>query len=351
MSLARDMWRYLRFILGAAAIAMLFYGSYGRAHWLDLFANLTTALLFSATIGGTLQWLLPRISPWIFRNIRAPWNWAVVLSVMMAVAAGGAAVSIGILTGIGWIPVDAAWHFFANSMRISLAITLTFGVGVTLYERLRHRADAAEIALRTKERDEAEARRALSEARLASLESRVQPHFLFNTLNSIAALIPEDPAGAERMTGRLASLLRASLDAADSPLQPLAREVQTARAYLEIERVRFGDRLRFTIDVPVELESVTVPRFSLQTLVENSVKFAVAPRRDGGSIAVTAHADAGRVTLIVEDDGSGFDLAAAPQGHGLALLRERLALSYDSNATLSVQRDSARTRVLMTLPR
>lgn len=351
MSTARRIWKYLRFILGAAAVAMLFYGRYEEAHWLDLFANLTTALLFSATIGGTLQWLLPRISPWVFRNIPAPWNWAVVLSVMMAVAACGAAISIVIIVGLGWLPAASAWRFFLNSMRISLAITLTFGVGVTLYERLRHRADAAELALRTKERDEAEARRALSEARLASLESRVQPHFLFNTLNSIAALIPEDPAGAERMTGRLASLLRASLDSADTPLLPLAREAETARTYLEIERVRFGERLRFTFDIPPALGSVNVPRFALQTLVENSVKFAVAPRREGGHIRVSATAIDGLVALAVEDDGPGFELADARAGHGLALLRERLALSFDARASLAVERTSTGTLVRVTLPR
>lgn len=351
MSRTRERWRYLRLIFGAAAAAMLFYGSFGRADWRDLLANMVVALLFSATIGGSLQFILPRLSPWIFRHVRAPWNWVLVLSVMMLMAAVGAAVSIAIIVALGWLPASGAVRFFGNSMRVSLAITLTFGVGVTLYERLRYRADAAELALRTKERDEADARRALSEARLASLESRVQPHFLFNTLNSIAALIPQDPVGAEQMTSGLASLLRASLDSADTPLVPLSREVQHVRTYLQIERVRFGDRLRFSIDVPRALDAVTVPRFALQTLVENSVKFAVAPRRDGGSVSVLASSDASGVHLAVDDDGPGFDLADAPPGHGLALLRERLALSYESGASLSIERLSHGTRVLITLPR
>jgi len=98
--------------------------------------------------------------------------------------------------------------------------------------------------MRTKERDEAKARRAALEAQLASLESRVQPHFLFNTLNSIASLIPSDPGGAERMTTQLASLLRSSLDAADGALVPLADELRTVRDYLDIERVRFGSRMQ-----------------------------------------------------------------------------------------------------------
>jgi LytS/YehU family sensor histidine kinase len=110
--------------------------------------------------------------------------------------------------------------------------------------RMRARLEAAELAMRTKERDEAEARRAALEAQLASLESRVQPHFLFNTLNSIASLIPSDPGGAERMTTQLASLLRSSLDAADGALVPLADELRTVRDYLDIERVRFGSRMQ-----------------------------------------------------------------------------------------------------------
>ena len=99
-----------------------------------------------------------------------------------------------------------------------LVTTLTFGISISAYELMRSRLEAATLTVRTKERDEAEARRAAIEAQLASLESRVQPHFLFNTLNSIASLIPSDPRGAERMTAQLASLLRSSLDAANAPL-------------------------------------------------------------------------------------------------------------------------------------
>ena len=128
------------------------------------------------------------------------------------------------------------------------------------------------------------------EAQLASLESRVQPHFLFNTLNSIASLIPSDPRGAERMTTQLASLLRSSLDAANGALVPLADELRTVRDYLDIERVRFGSRMKPELTIDAAAENALVPRFSLQTLVENSVKYAIAPRRDGGRIAVRASA-------------------------------------------------------------
>ncbi len=132
-------------------------------------------------------------------------------------------------------------------LKISLVMTLSFGILMTAYEIMRAQLDAATLALRTKERDEAEARRLAAEAQLASIESRVQPHFLFNTLNSIAALVHDDPAGAERMTGQLASLLRSSLDSTANPLVPLDEELRVLRAYLDIERVRFGDRLRYAV--------------------------------------------------------------------------------------------------------
>src|SRR4029077_10382502 len=134
--------------------------------------------------------------------------------------------------------------WLGQPLKVSVISTLLFGMFFTVVEQMRKRLDAARLALRTKERDEAEARRLAAEAQLASLESRVQPHFLFNTLNSIAALIHDDPNGAEKMTGQLASLMRSSLDH-QAPLVPVDDEVRIVRDYLDIERVRFGDRLRY----------------------------------------------------------------------------------------------------------
>jgi LytS/YehU family sensor histidine kinase len=338
-------------IVISAAAVLLFFGSFARASWPTLLFNLGTAVLFSALIGGPLQLILPRVAPLIFERTRAPVNWLVLVALMMSVAAAGSALSIAILIGLGILKGSAFASYFSGSLRVSFAITLTFGIGMTLYERMRHRADAAELALRIKERDEADARRLAAEAQLASLESRVQPHFLFNTLNSIAALIPQDPAGAERMTGQLASLLRSSLDSANSPLVPLAEEIRTVTDYLEIERVRFGDRLRYSLDVPIDLERTLVPRLAVQTLIENSVKYAVTPRREGGTVRLSTCAAPGALQLIVDDDGPGFEPATAPEHHGLALLRDRLQLSFGRQASLRVENKPGRTRVVLTVPR
>ena len=208
---------------------------------------------------------------------------------MVGLATAGSFLAILVLAAVGYLEgagIIATW--MAGSLKISILITLTFGIFTTVLESMRSRLNEATVALRTKERDEAEARRLTAEAQLASIESRVQPHFLFNTLNSIAALVHDDPAGAERMTGQLAALLRSALDSTATPLVTLDDELRVVRAYLDIERVRFGDRLRYSVELGEERGPALVPRMALQTLVENSVKYAVSPRPRGGSIVVRA---------------------------------------------------------------
>src|SRR5258708_26605227 len=248
---------------------------------------------------------------------------------MLAVfGAAGSLIAMLIFSMMGLVPARAILRvWMGEPLKVSVISTLLFGMFFTVVEHLRARLDAATLALRTKERDEAEARRLAAEAQLASIESRVQPHFLFNTLNSIAALVHDDPAGAERMTGQLAALLRSSLDSTAMPLVPLDDELRVVRAYLEIERVRFGDRLRYQIDVDEASRSAKVPRLAVQTIVENSVKYAVSPRREGGSVTVRAAATNGQVRVSIRDECPGFDAAAAPPGHGLGLARRRRAMS------------------------
>jgi LytS/YehU family sensor histidine kinase len=152
------------------------------------------------------------------------------------------------------------------------------------------------------------------------------------------------------MTGQLASLLRSALDSTATPLVPLAQELRIVRAYLDIERVRFGDRLRYDVHLEDGTASAIVPRMALQTLVENSVKYAVSPRREGGSIRVIATAANGHVRVTVEDDGPGFNAAHRPEGHGLALLEARLAMLFGDRATMSVVSHPGETRVTLDVP-
>src|SRR5262245_41503748 len=293
---------------------------------------------------------LPHLVPLARRWLPFPLDWAAIVLVLIGFASAGVLIALGMLAPAGYVrSADAFVRWFAGSLKIAIATTLLFGIFGTIVQSPRSRLDYARLALRTKERDEADARRVAAEAQFASLESRVQPHFLFNTLNSIAALIPDDPAGAERMTAQLASLLRSSLDQ-QTPLVPLAEELRTVRNYLEIERVRFGDRLRYDVRADAASANAQVPRLAVQTLVENSVKYAVSPRREGASIAVRALTLDGLARVEVEDDGPGFDATVTPDGHGLALVRERLARTIGEHAALRIESRPGRTQVAIEIP-
>jgi hypothetical protein len=312
-----------------------------------MFGVFLTASLFCQTIGWLIAIVLPRV-PQIGR-MRFPLNWVALVAVLSCINAVGCGISVIVLAAAGRLPAAQLLEAWLGALRFGVLFTLVFGIAGSLYEGLRSDLERATLALRTKERDEAEARQSAVEAQLASLESRVQPHFLFNTLNSIAALVHDDPAGAERMTGQLSSLLRSSLDDRANPLVPLEDELRLVDAYLDIERVRFDTRLRYTIDLAPEVGSTLIPRLSLQTLVENSVKYAVSVRRQGSAITVRATRNGNRTRVSVEDDGPGFD-AAAPEGHGLSLIGSRLAMLFGEQARLEIDSRPGRTVVTMDLP-
>jgi len=348
-------WAYWRRILlgnvlASVAVVFAFSGATLSTPPLVFLRQFGISFLFSCCIAALLGTLMPWLAPRIWSRFVFPLNWIAAAAVMAVLGVVGSAAAIRLLIVARLVPPTLFAEWLQGSIRITIAVTITIGLFITAYEQMRHRLDTATLALRTKERDEAEARRVAAEAQLASIESRVQPHFLFNTLNSIAALVHDDPAGAERMTGQLAALLRSALDSTATPLVPLEQELKVVRAYLDIERVRFGDRLRYDVRLGDGTASAAVPRMALQTLVENSVKYAVSPRRDGGSIGVTATAAEGRVRVTVEDDGSGFDVAQRPEGHGLALLDARLAMLYGNRASMRIESGGGRTAVTLDVP-
>jgi two-component system sensor histidine kinase AlgZ len=339
-------------VAAAVVVAITFGGVTWHTPWRETIESFAVSLVFSFCIGPMLATVMPRLGPIVFTRLRFPLNWAAMIAVMTAIATAGSFAALVLLAAVGYLqPGRILISWFGGSLKISIIVALTFGILITAYEVMRAQLDAATLALRTKERDEAEIRRIAAEAQLASLESRVQPHFLFNALNSIAALVHEDPTGAERMTTQLASLMRSSLDGQSATLVPLEDELRVVRDYLEIERVRFGDRLRYRIDADGVAATILVPRLSLQTLVENSVKYAVSSRREGGAIVVTVKDGGGNIHLRVEDDGPGFDARAIPANHGLALLTARLAMVFDGRATLQIDSTPRGTTIDMRVPR
>lgn len=190
----------------------------------------------------------------------------------------------------------------------------------------------------------------LSQARLAALKMQLQPHFLFNSLNAIAALVHSDPDTADEMIAALSSLLRLSLDTSGDQLLPLAQELEFVRRYLDIEHIRFGDRLGFTLDIPAETQAALVPAFLLQPLVENAVRHGLEPRAGKGSLNVSASREGAELRLRVEDNGIGLpETAPLREGIGLANTRARLAELFQGAASLELRSGEGLT-VLVTLP-
>jgi LytS/YehU family sensor histidine kinase len=254
------------------------------------------------------------------------------------------------LMGIGAFPPDDYSWITLRRMGLGFLIATVFGISIYFYETVRLKLSATTEQLRVKEREEESAQKLALEASLSSLESRIQPHFLFNTLNSISALVQEDAPLAERTIERLAALLRFSLDSNLQKTIPLERELKIAVDYLEIEKARFGERLRYEIEVADELKTILVPPFVIQTLVENSVKHVVSVKRKGGEILVKARAIDDFAKIEVWDDGDGFSADEIVAGHGLDNLRSRLTALFQTKARLEISRVNNYTTVSISLP-
>lgn len=172
--------------------------------------------------------------------------------------------------------------------------------------------------------------RQLEATRLAleNLRAQLQPHFLFNTLQSISTLIHRDPAAADRMLTDLSDLLRLSLRSTASQEVPLREELAFLDRYLDIMRVRFGDRLVIAVEADGEVREALVPSLVLQPIVENAITHGMADRPDIGHVAVRARRNGGSLQLEVSDDGPGFGAARPTNGIGLTNTRERIARLY-----------------------
>jgi signal transduction histidine kinase len=227
-----------------------------------------------------------------------------------------------------------------NAVLGFLALTAGAGIGGCFFFMTRERL--------------AESERAAVEARLKLLQAQVEPHFLFNTLANLQALIAVDPQRAQAMLGHLDGYLRATLATTRNDRETLAEEFALLRAYLEILAIRMGPRLAYELDLPGSLSKATLPPMLLQPLVENAIKHGLEPKVDGGRIRVSARADGRQLVLVVEDTGMGRAAgasASAGTGVGLANVRERLAAVYAGAAAMEIEENpGGGMRVTLRLP-
>jgi LytS/YehU family sensor histidine kinase len=254
---------------------------------------------------------------------------------------------------IHWIMFDRQWpitqaygHMATHDVLTNILMSATL-VGVVYGYLSLQRARRLEVAA-------AQLNEQLTRAQLETLRAQLNPHFLFNSLNSVAVLARRGKvAEVEHMVTRLADLLRHSLESSRTQLVTVRVELEAVRRYLDIEQVRFGDRLRVEVDADTTLLEAMVPSFLLQPLVENAVRHGSVDARSPLHVSVVARADGNCLTITVTDDGAGIrDIADAAAGVGLANTRARLQGLYggDASLTLSSGSGGAGTVVTIVLP-
>jgi signal transduction histidine kinase len=195
---------------------------------------------------------------------------------------------------------------------------------------------------RQRERESSRLEAQLAQAQLQVLRMQLQPHFLFNTLNAIAALMHKDVRLADRMIARLGELLRATLENPATQEETVRQELAFLRPYLEIEQARIGPRLEVKIDIPDDVLDAKLPYLIVQPLVENSIRHGIAPRVGPGRLSIRAWRDADQLHLEVADNGVGLpDEPRAREGIGLANTRGRLLGLYGDEGTLTLESDPA----------
>jgi len=219
-----------------------------------------------------------------------------------------------------WFMVDDGTNF-ENIEAITRAIT----------RRVAERRKGEEAVVRETVTD-----KELAVAKLSLLHAQVEPHFLYNTLASAQLLTRSDAAKADRMLGNLITYLRTSMPRTEEAMSTLGAELERATAYLEILRIRMGDRLAVEIQVPEALKRTPMPPMMLQTLVENAIKHGLEPVTGGGKIWIIARESDGRTAITVADDGRGFSEDGGGTGIGLRNVRERLKLTFGDAASLSI---------------
>ena len=334
----------LAWLMLGLLLAGLVAGASGAAWSNSLLFALPVTMLY-AVAAGFSSYYLCRAYPLAEKSAAA-------ILTVFAVAAFAAA-AFWTIVCLVWnnlwlaLAVDWAGVVLAPPMRVSI-----FGLGMVLYtlsaiaRYLAIEFDRARLA----ERRELESQLMAQEAELRMLRTQIDPHFLFNSLNSISALTTINPAGARDMTLRLADFFRHSLGLEAHKKVTLEAEAQLVLRFLAIEQVRFGARLLVEQDIGDDAKACLLPPMILQPLVENAVKHGIGNLTQGGAVRIAARRAGSILRVSVENDVDEDQPAARGNGIGLANVRQRLAAAYGHQASLHCTRDATTYRAELALP-
>jgi len=332
--------RHAAIILLTATMLGLFFAAQIYFSALSIHRPISWGQALYWSFGDWYEWaLLSPIVFWAcrrFRFDRPSWPKSLAVHLIGGLLLSGTHAVMCALAAVfqGWVTGEAIT--FGSSLHGLLANRTHFNLAIyavivcawhawDYYRKFREReAQAAELAGR------------LAQAQLQALRMQLNPHFLFNTLNAVSSLMLRDVTAANKMISRLGELLRLTLEKNDQQEVPLHQEIEFLRRYLEIEQIRFGERLRLKMEVDPSTLEAAVPNLILQPLVENAVRHAIEPQEAGGQIELRSIRDNGHLVLQVSDDGPGLVQAAAASGEtreriGLSNTRERLRKLYGQN--------------------
>ncbi len=329
------------FMIVASAFAVVLLNSLAFGLTVEsVFDSLIHTFFIASSVSIAILYLAPRI-------VRLP----AAKRVLILVAGIFVSAIIGLVLTKAFLSIfnDQGFNVFRlipgrTTTIFSLLISYLFGFSAYFYLHSQNRLRRTKELLRQKELDEEKAKSLAIQAQLASLESKIHPHFLFNTLNSIAALVKEEPEKAEKMIEKLSALLRYSLEFEANKLVSVEEELKITRDYLDIESTRFAGRLVFDFDIAANLNDKKVPAFSVQTLVENSIKHVAAKHSAKTLVDISAKISDGIFEIEVSDNGDGFSEKDIKTGHGLDTLRKRLKNIFGNNANLEII-ESGRVRL------
>ena len=336
------------YLLGWVPIALLLAGIARSQGWNWLEA---TSLALPLCLLGALLFL----GTWYLCRAMPLQNTVDGLATQSAVWGTAALLMGGLWAGLAWLLARVlAWlpGLGALPQRVQLALPVITGLGILLYlasVALSYLMLAQARALEA-ERKGAELQLLAQESELKALRAQLNPHFLFNSLNSLSALTAVDPVRAREMCVLLSEFLRRSLGLGERRLVALREELDLARAYLAIEQIRFGSRLRLDLTVDPATEPALLPTLLLQPLVENAIKHGIAALPEGGTLVLTTELVEGHVILRVENPRDSD--APTPQGLGLGLrqVRQRLLGRFGSRARFEATSLAETHRVTLVFP-
>ena len=322
-------WRLLLAVMAVTQVSVLLIGigSAGKFSlvWLGIISLYAQALALATAVGVCIS------RAWLGRlSARGAWLGSWFVAIVVALAFSYSAGIVGTVLGSG--PGREGFGMFVLQSVVAVAL-----VSVALFRYL---------FIRTQWRAQLLAQ---SEARVQALQARIRPHFLFNSLNTIASLIPEEPVSAERATEDLADLFRGSMRRADS-LISLSEELDLARKYLHMEQRRLGERLSVDWQVSELPKGASVLPLTLQPLLENAVAHGIQPRIDGGEVRVYGRSEKDNIVVTICNPVGPDDYKS--QGHGMALanIRERLELAFGPAASLITHQDDEQFFAVLSLP-